>query len=202
MEKSALITSFELLLNQALSADNNAKKNFLALYPKTIGLTISQKALHLVIHKNHLALNEEPFNKTPDVCLNTTLEKLMVLSLSHPSKRKTIMKTTFTIEGDILLAEQVEKIFMNIKPDWIGLLSQVFDDNIATHLLVGLNGLKNKTTHHLKSVKENICEYLQEEEKISPTQIEARLFLDEIDELVLQYDRVQAKFNQLLTNKS
>jgi ubiquinone biosynthesis protein UbiJ len=102
-------------------------------------------------------------------------------------------KTEIMLEGNIHAAESALKFFSDLNIDWEEELSKYSGDVIAHQAGVLMAKLKQYHAHTSNSLEAMITEYLQEESGLLPTNFEVNEFIDAVDQLRLDADRLNAK---------
>lgn len=102
-------------------------------------------------------------------------------------------KTEIMIEGNIHIAESILKFFSDLNIDWEEELSKYSGDVIAHQAGVLITRLKHYHKQSNSSLEAMITEYLQEESGLLPTNFEINEFIDAVDQLRLDADRLDAK---------
>jgi ubiquinone biosynthesis protein UbiJ len=102
-------------------------------------------------------------------------------------------KTELMIEGNIHTAEEVLKFFSALNIDWEEELSKYSGDVIAHQAGTLIARFKQYTNDSRNSLEVMISEYLQEESGLLPTHFEVKEFIDAVDQLRLDIDRLNAR---------
>jgi ubiquinone biosynthesis protein UbiJ len=101
------------------------------------------------------------------------------------------------IEGDAELARQFQEFFGRLQLDWQGLLAQQIGDEPAFLCFETLRAgkswvLDSSTTFHL-----NLKEFLQQEVRLLPARVEADSFMNQVDRLRADAERLEARIRRL-----
>jgi ubiquinone biosynthesis protein UbiJ len=200
MEKSALLTSLELLLNKTLSLDEKSVHALADSNHKVLAFRLSNYSLFMVV-KGHELIVFSTWDKKVDTIISSTLQKLIPFALSPKAKRQDLMLETFEIQGDLAFAESLETVFLNFEPNWLPVLSKLVGEDSALHLQRGLSDCAAKSRQGLNNFFETVSEYLQEEVNVSANHEEVEDFCQEVDELVLDVDRLERKLTHLKRQK-
>ncbi|MAZ39077.1 MAG: hypothetical protein CMF49_03075 [Legionellales bacterium] len=132
----------------------------------------------------------------PNVTISGSPLAFLAMNLSE-NKLADIFAGKIKITGDVDTAQKVQDLLQGIEFDWEEYLSRYTGDPIAYH--IGNIGKKFMRfgQRFINTSQQNIREYLQEEIKLLPTRIEVEDFLDNIDTLRSDIDRLEAKINLL-----
>ena len=105
------------------------------------------------------------------------------------------------ISGDVELGQHVKQLFDEIDIDWEGHLAQFTGDIIAHNVgSIIRRGLAFKEQLNT-SIRLDLSEYLQEELRVFPPKEEIEDFFNDIDELSLSVERLDAKIVKLLAER-
>lgn len=102
------------------------------------------------------------------------------------------------IEGDVELANQLRAIFMRVDIDWEEVASKYVGDSLAYQLGVFARRAKNYQLRSVENLRLDVSEYLQEESRITPTKVEIEKFLNDVDELDADIERLEARTRRLV----
>lgn len=101
------------------------------------------------------------------------------------------------ISGDIDTAQKVQNLFNNLNLDWEEYLSQYAGDPVAHYAGKFVKRSVHIVKKILSTVERNTSEYLQEEINILPTRIEIDNFLNQVDMLRNDIERLEANIRLL-----
>ena len=102
------------------------------------------------------------------------------------------------IEGDVELANQLRAIFMRVDIDWEEVASKYVGDSLSYQLGVFARRAKNYQLRSVENLRLDVSEYLQEESRITPTKVEIEKFLNDVDELDADIERLEARTRRLV----
>ncbi|MCB1761383.1 MAG: SCP2 sterol-binding domain-containing protein [Gammaproteobacteria bacterium] len=186
--------SLEALLNSYLALDPVAREELAQLHGRTIALELTGVGLRLYLlpAPDGIKLLER-FEGEPDCLLRGT-----PLALARMRDRRTSTKQLFSgevvISGDTETAHRFAKVLGAIDIDWEEQLSKVTGDLIAHKVgnlfrAAGDWGVRARDT-----LAADADEYLKEELRLLPDRRELRRFLDDVDRLRDDAERMQARF--------
>ncbi|MBA3731330.1 MAG: hypothetical protein H0W93_02955 [Gammaproteobacteria bacterium] len=101
------------------------------------------------------------------------------------------------IRGDAETARIFQSVLASVEIDWEEWLAERIGDIPAHQAGNAARGLMTGVTGALDKLRMNVSEYLQEEARVVPTRIEIEQFLDEIDLLRGEVDRLEARVERL-----
>ena len=106
-----------------------------------------------------------------------------------------------SITGDIGVAQQLLALIRELNTDWEEQIAQWLGD-IPVHYLTGpLRSVQEYTRERFNTLQLNLSEYLQEEARHLPNPIEIEVFLDTIDTLRDDLERLEQRIQRLTINK-
>ncbi|HIO93563.1 MAG TPA: Sterol-binding domain protein [Leucothrix mucor] len=193
---SSVLASIETSLNAWLALDGETLAKFSEMDSKVICLHISGLDLNLYFlpEKNNITVMGN-YAGEPDTTITGSPIALMRLGTSENSG-KTLLESDASIEGDTHLGAEFSRILGEVDIDWEELLSKLVGDVVAHHAgqvtATGLNWLQES----LEAMKLNTSEYLSEEAKLTPAEAEINYYLDQVDDLRMDVDRLEARVNQ------
>lgn len=134
----------------------------------------------------------------PDAIISGTAESLLDLLLTRPEYRA-LANTAISISGDGVLVQDIYKVFTSLDLDWEDYLAPLLGDILSN--AVGKIGRTAKSWSQTASsnMRRNIHDYLVEETDAVPDREELNIFCNDLDQLRLNIDRVNARTEQLRT---
>ncbi|KGP64031.1 hypothetical protein EP47_03665 [Legionella norrlandica] len=200
MLKEYSLKALQKTIHQALRLDEQMPQKLRTLEGKTLEMVITPLNVNFYIQFTEGELLLLPqIDGRPDTIIHSNPIGLIRLSLLPTSKARSLFNDKIRISGDIELGQKVKKIFDEIDIDWEGHLAH-FTGDVVAHQIGSFvrKGLEFKNQFSA-STQQNITEYLQEELRIFPSRSELEDFFNEIDELVLSVDRLQAHVTYLMS---
>lgn len=198
----ALTASVEVALNRYLSLDPEALPRFASLEGKIIAIEIKGLNQSLFLFPSadgFLVLSD--FDGEADAVISGSPIALAKLGLVDDPK-DLLFSGEVELSGDTPLANQFSRLLSQLDIDWEELLAQNIGD-IAAHKI---GNVVRSVNHWFKRSTNSVCldtgEYLQEEAHLSPTNAELRKFIQQVDEVREDVDRLAAKINILKNTDS
>ncbi|KTD76409.1 ubiquinone biosynthesis accessory factor UbiJ [Legionella waltersii] len=194
MLKKYSLKALEIAINQTLSLDENMPEKLQQLNEKVIEMVVSPLNVRFYIHFHHgkLLLLDE-FDGSANTTIHSNPLGLIRLSVLPASKARSLFNDKIRMSGDIELGQAVKKLFDEIDIDWEGHLAQFTGDVVAhqigSFLRRGWEFQKKLT----QSMQQNVTEYLQEELRAFPPRNELVDFYNDVDELAMQVERLDAQ---------
>jgi len=185
----------EKLLNQYLALDPASQDRAKNLYGKNfkINLTGINIILLLTFDNNgaHLIINPKLVDEFD---LTITATPLSLLQLKLAKNRRKFFANSVTVEGDMLLAQQLTDFFDGIQIDWEEYFSKIVGDLPASQTGILFKKF-NKTAKILfEKLTAQVNEYLHEEINLFPSKEELQDFYSDVDTFRMDTDRLAEKF--------
>ncbi len=197
------------IVNQLIAQDPDAAQKLSALEGKYIQIEVSDLPLYTLIHivNEQIAIipNGDSFVNSFGNTLgnsfkaHTTLRGPMAayLALLLSKNMQAAIKKGLVIEGDLDAGQIFRNLAMNLDIDWEEWLSHYTGDVVANGIGQFIRIAKQKKKTFFESLSLNISEYIQEERYFLPRKEEVDQFINGVDELKHQVDRLEAKMQHL-----
>jgi ubiquinone biosynthesis protein UbiJ len=122
---------------------------------------------------------------------------LSLLALAGPDAERRLRAGGIRIEGDAETAQKFRDLLALVRPDFEEELARVLGD-VAAHRIANLaRGLLGWGRSTADSVATSVVEFLQEEGRDLPTRVEVDEFLEGVDRLRDDAERVEARIARL-----
>lgn len=152
-------------------------------------------------HKLYLHPSESGFrlatecDRTPAVTLRGTLATFARLGLG--AKTETLKAGELDIEGDAALGQRLQRILGDLDLDWEEPLARLFGDPLGHELGRAARAAFAWQRQAFKTFGLNTTEYLQEEARWLPVRYEVEMFLNGVDVIRADVDRLAARIQRL-----
>ena len=188
-------------LNRYLALDAESKQRMAPLQNKvvTIQLLKTPLTVQLIFIDDNIQLKWEDF-LFADLTIKGTPLNLLQMGLIR-SERKRFFAEDVEIAGDLELAQPMLAIFDELEIDWEEQFSTWVGDVPAYQTGRFMRTLKNLTQRVRRTTLQNINEYVHEEINLFPPAEELRHFFDEIDELRMNVDRLEARIEKIIKDQ-
>jgi ubiquinone biosynthesis protein UbiJ len=190
----------EFLVNQAIQWDPRVPSRLEPLNTKQCRVEIVDiLTFDILFSKERLQLLP-PLSETVDTTIKGPLSAFLSLSLTkntHDAAQQGL-----SVEGDIITANHIQKLFLTLSIDWEELLSRVTGDILAHQLFGFLKTAKQKQAAFFESLSSTTRLYVTEEAHLLPTMIELNQFFNDIDQIRSDADRLEAKIHLLEQKRS
>lgn len=190
----------ERLANDALALDPASQAKLQAIQGTVIEVRSPQINLSVFLVVNEQKLSVQSHADTPDVCISGSPLSLARLALDN-DKQALLRSALVTVDGNTEKAETFQSILHELNIDWEAGLAEVVGD-VPAHLLGQRlrNAIKwGRQTN--EKLGQDLTDYIQEESQSLPNRFEADSHAEQLDDLRLRLDRLQARIAQL-TQKS
>lgn len=197
--KTAFLTSLNRAVNAYLKADPESPRRLKKLAGKTIAVELQPFALTFFccFNENGVDIKQDVLEEAHAKITGTPLRLLgVMLTRTH---RQQFFEEDVVITGNAEIAQEVVTLFDQIQIDWEEHLSRFIGDAPAYHFGKLLNSAGNWFCHADDTLSKNMDEYLHEEAKIAPPIPEVEDFCEDVDQLRMSSDRLEAKIHQLQT---
>lgn len=110
---------------------------------------------------------------------------------------KTSLDQEIEITGDLHVVHQFLDVLEHVEIDWEEQLSRVFGDFLAYPIATVIKGVLHKAQEIKDTLLLNTKEYLQEEQPLVASPLEAQTFLNEVDHVRDGTERLQCRVKRL-----
>lgn len=187
-------TTLETLLNQALRLDPTSLHALSKLSGKIIRIEISGMSFTLFIDNQGITVLSD-YDGEVDVRIGGAPFTLLRLLLQNEITLSN--NPEVTINGEIGTAQQLLSILKGLDIDWEEQLAQGLGDIPAHQLSTLFRQCQNYTRERINTLQLNMSEYLQEESGHLPGNAEIEVFLDAVDTLRNDVERLEQKVQRL-----
>ena len=194
---SGLLASVESGVNRILRLDSTALARMRPLTGKVIAVECASPALHLfILPSDEGLLLAAQWAADADCTLRAPASSLLHLALSK-DKTAVLHSPQVDLEGDSHVLMELAAILQDLELDWEFELSRWIGP-VATALIAGhVRSRANWYQHGFASLNQNLAEYLSEEARTLVGEREAQARFNELDQLKLDLDRLEARVERL-----
>ena len=189
--------AIEAAFNAYLDLDPETAARLESMSGKVIGIEITDLGITFYIFpvQNRLSVLPE-YDGEPDAVVVGSSIALARTGLRADSG-EVVSSSSVKISGDMELGKEFFDVLTSLEVDWEEQLSHYVGDIPAHQIGNIFRELRAWTRRTRTSLKQNLTEYLQEENRIVPTRLEVEHFLDDVDTFRSDVDRLQAKVDRL-----
>ena len=189
-------TTLETLLNQALRLDPTSLHALSKLSGKIIRIEVSGMSLVFILFIDDQGITVLS-NYDGEVDVRICGAPFTLLRLLLQNETTLSDSPDVTINGEIGTALQWFSILKELDIDWEEQLAQGLGDVPAHQLSTLFRQCQNYTRERLNTLQLNMSEYLQEESRHLPVHAEIEVFLDAVDTLRDDVERLAQKVQRL-----
>jgi ubiquinone biosynthesis protein UbiJ len=194
---STLAAALESALNHYLDRDPESSQRTAALQGKVIALSVTGTGLTLYFLPDADGVQVlSRYEGDIDTHLSGSPPGFARLALDR--REDALFQGAVKIDGDTATGQQFQELLASTDWDWEEQLSHLTGDVVAHQVgrLVAEFGQVIRDSR--ETLASDCSEYLQEEAQLLPTQIEVEYFLNDVDRLRDDTERLQARIERLL----
>ncbi|MEO6366148.1 MAG: SCP2 sterol-binding domain-containing protein [Luteimonas sp.] len=188
----------ESALNRALALDDDTRIALKSLDGRRVALQVASPPLALEVSVDGDQLRVGPLDATeiPDLAVRSTLAGLISqLPFLRRDDAPTVGK--LHVSGDADLARRLQRLAERFDPDWQQPFAAVFGDVIGVQIANAIAGALKHARVAAKNLAETSAEYVTEESRDVIGKDELNAFLDDVDALHDDVERIAARVARL-----
>ena len=199
------LSAIETAFNAWLKLDGETLSRFAELDGKIIRFHITGLDLNLYFLPATSGIQvlgsypDEEQGGIVDATIHGSPIALIRLSTSD-NAGETMLKSDVEIEGDMHVAEKFSAILRDVNIDWEELLSKLVGDIVAHQAGQATRNVTGWLKDTREAMQQNTAEYLSEESGLAPAEAEINEFVEQVDDIRMDVDRLEARI-KLLQNK-
>jgi len=194
---AALESAFDLYLKQ----DPDALPRCAALQDKVIAINFTDTNFTLFFLPDAEGIKVlTHYEGEPDTLLRGTPTGFMRLALE--AREDVMFHGAIEISGDTDIGQQFQDLLTAVDRDWEEQLSKITGDTIAFQIGELARKGQKWLGESRETLQQDLSEYLQEEAQLLPSRTEVHAFLDDVDQLRADTDRLSARVERLLQNRT
>ncbi len=191
------LNSLEKLVNTVLSVTSEREQLLAPLDGKIIKVIIEPPGIDIVMSFSAQGIQIlENYTIEADVELKGSAIAFGFMSFKGRPAHA-LFTGKVSMNGDSAVGSQFQQLFESINIDWQRQLSAIIGKHTAQKIFDLLRKSKDWFAESSDAMQEDVSEYLQEESKILPAQAEAEMFFDDVDQLRVDSDRLEARIKRL-----
>ena len=198
--QNSLIVAAEIGANRLLGLDEDALAGCRELQGYCIAIDITDLDFQLYCHPGSwgIRLSRSTGPRQPDATISGRLIGLVNLA-SLDDKVSTSIQERVSFQGNVALAQKMQKILSDLDIDWEEALARRTGDVVAFQVHQRSRKLGTWLRQSAESLLQTSSEYLREEARLSPTVTEFEDFQSRLNELKHDVARAEARLQQLLS---
>lgn len=187
--------ALERAINTWLSLDPDSRARLDALDGGVVALHVTgvQATLYFVPGADRLQVTLQ-YDGMPETRISGTPLALTRLGMAGETTR---LPEGVRVEGDARLGQRFRDLLRGVELDWEEWLSRLTGDLLAHQLGEALRGFSGWSRRAADSLRMDVSEYLREESGALPTRGEVETFMDGVDILREDTDRLAARIARL-----
>lgn len=190
-----LLRPLEATINRLLALDPETPARLKPLLGRSVRVELPEIGLVLRanFNENGVNLNQaEPEDETVDASVRLSAAAALSLARTRGEQAQGV-----EFRGDVAVVHALRRLAGGLEIDWEEQLARVTGDIIAHRAGLAVGGLFSWLTQTRQTFEANLGEYLTEEARQLPPAAEVAGFLDDIDRLRQDADRLQARLERL-----
>jgi ubiquinone biosynthesis protein UbiJ len=194
------LSSFSKAINAYLHLDPESEQRLRHLHHKTLAVELLpfRFLFFCQFTESGIELCTDT-TEQPDTVIRGTPLQLVGVSLTKEHRHR-FFADDLVIEGNAEFGQQVTSLFDHIYIDWEDYLARAVGDTPAYHISRFAQRAKKWLQRVDDSLTQNVSEYVQEEAMWLPAREELNDLFDDIDNLRMDADRMEARVNELETS--
>jgi len=192
------LASAESALNRVLQLDSTAQARLAPLAGQVLAITCSMPAITLYLIPLETRLQLAQAWSAPADCTLKAPAQLLLKLVSSADKSAVLHHPEVSLEGNSGLLLELADILQNLELDWEYEVSRWLGPVPTALLSSQLRSQRAWLTQTAKSLHLNTADYLAEESRALVGRTEAAIRFNEIDQLKLDLDRLDARISRLL----
>ena len=197
--RDALIAAAEISANHLLALDETALQGCTELQGYCIAIDITDLDFQLYCHPGSWGLRLARSAPARDVDASICGRLMALANLaSQDDKLSTSIRERVSFHGNVALAQKMQSILARLDIDWEEALAQHCGDVLAFQLHRRARKFSDWLRYSADSLLQTSSEYLREEARLCPTQVEFDRFQSELTSLKHDVARAEARLQRLL----
>jgi ubiquinone biosynthesis protein UbiJ len=196
MAGDPLFTPLEALLNRNIAASSKARTALARLAGRSLEVRVSATPMKIRFAAGESAVAVSDGGEgEPDAVIEGT--PLALATLAGPDAEDRIRAGSVRISGDAETAQSFQKLFEAARPDFEEELSRLTGDVAAHHLANAARDALEFGRRAFGTLARNMGEYLTEESRDLPARPEVEAWIEAVDSLREDADRLEARLERL-----
>lgn len=193
----ALLAVLEQGINRYVALDPEGARAFEALTGRIIAIEIKGFGTRITVIPSARGVQLLGlYEADPDCLIRATPLGLARLGmLEH--KEDPLIAGEVEIEGDTALAQDFSAALSGLRVDWEEQLARMVGDPFAHQIGEQIRERQHQRERNLETLIADLREYLQEERRLVPTRYEVAAFLERVDVLRDDTERLEARIARL-----
>lgn len=187
------------LMNQLLKLDPEMGQRLAPFTGKCIEIESTQLPFKFYLELNQDGVQIKSQTKQiPSAKIKGSLFSLGALAIKDSAQSKSLFSNEVEFSGDLEYAQAVKQAFDQLDIDWAELLSKIVGDAMSHEISSVFSSLNQKAQQLSRELQLDVKEYLTEEVRLTPHQLELEAFYQDISTLREDVERTELRLKQLL----
>jgi ubiquinone biosynthesis protein UbiJ len=201
--RDSLLLAAEIGGNRLLALDEISLQGCSEMQGYCIAIDITDLDFKLYCHPGNwgLRLGRNAPAREVDATISGRLMALLNLA-AEDDKLSTSIQERVSFHGDVALAQKMQSLLAGLDIDWEEALAQRTGDVVAFQLHQRARRFGHWLQQSADSILQTSSEYLREEARLSPTQVEFDRFQSRLTGLKHDVARAEARLQRLLDRTS
>lgn len=199
--KATSFSALEAAVNHCLMLDPDALQRVRGLVGKVVGIELLGLGVKFYLLPDNAGLKLQPeYHGEVNVWLRGAPLSMMRMGMGD-EQQKALFSGDVEIIGDTETGQRVRDIINDLDLDWEEQLTKLVGDVVGHkigNLVRDVSGWASQTRN---TVEQDVSEYLQEESRLLPHREEIGPFLEAVDTLRGDVDRLEARVQRLITQR-
>ena len=197
----AILRPVATLINRQIKATTPAREICEDIEGSVVAIRVRDSALatYFHIHADHISLTGQ-FSDEPDVVITGSL--LSLGKLATPSATEAIRDGSVELHGDARVVQSFQRLLQYGKPDLEEELSNIIGDSATQQLSEFGKRLMGWGEQAGATIRQNVSEYLQEENKAVPSRFELEEFRSAVSSIRDDVARFEARLRKFEHSRS
>lgn len=194
---SLALLPIEKALNAIVARDEHVAKKLSAFDSKCIEVVSASPNFSLSVRFEDgtiklSAIDSQTLGISADATISATAENLLGLLVKKADQRA-MADAAIDISGDAALVHDLQMTIESLDVDWQDYLAPIFGDVLSNQLGEMERGARDWSKSAGTNMQRSVRDYLTEEARLVPSELEVDSFSNRLDQLRLSIDRVAAK---------
>ena len=200
---NTLLGIAEIGSNHLLALDQQVVDRCRGLQGQCIQIHITDLDINLYCHPGSwgMRLSLDQPSKPVDATIAGRMMALLSLAMQK-DKISTSIQEKVNINGDATVAQKFQQMFTEMDLDWEEALSHYTGDILAFRINQQVRCVGDWARQSMKSLSQTTSEYLREESRLSPTQVEFERFQQQAKVLKQGVERAEVRLRHLMQTVS
>jgi len=209
--------ALEAALNRAIDLDPDTREALKPLHGRSVVLSLeagdaraqtvsAPLAMRLTVDGERLRVGPAEIENTPDLAVRGSLGGVLSFGLrtvlprllgADPSESEALAPGRMRLEGDAELARRLQRLAERFDPDWQKPFADLFGDVLGVQIANAVAAALRQARDGGRKLAETAAEYVTEESRDVVPRAELEAFLDDVDTLREDTDRLAARIARL-----